>query len=168
MLTQQQKKIDFLNSSSSSSSTHNCNDHSHDHSTIHRSHVSTLGINIDHDTDNIDPIDIDTFEGWLGQLVWANVDQYQQDSDDDSASSQHHTSLDDTPEIYRVKGSIYASDDTTTKYALQGVHDIFEVIPSGVPWQKDEKKMTKLVIIGRHLDHQKIQQSFHKDVITNS
>lgn len=49
------------------------------------------------------------------------------------------------------------------KHALQGVHTLFEVRPSGVTWSPNEKHVTKLVFIGKGLDRDQLLNSFVKE-----
>lgn len=42
---------------------------------------------------------------------------------------------------------------------LQGVHDLFEGIPDR-PWNKDEKRVSKIVFIGRELNEESLKNGF--------
>ena len=53
-------------------------------------------------------------------------------------------------DIFRVKGILHARGDER-RHVLQGVHRILEIKPS-MPWW-DETPLSKLVFIGRHLEH---------------
>ncbi|GAA4354030.1 GTP-binding protein [Variovorax defluvii] len=57
-------------------------------------------------------------------------------------------------DIFRVKGILHVQGDDR-RHVLQGVHRILELKPS-FPWW-DETPASKLVFIGRHLQHEKLR-----------
>ena len=62
------------------------------------------------------------------------------------------------PNILRLKGIIAFKDDPE-RYVVQGVHMIIEGDHQR-PWKDHEKHETRLVFIGRELDHEKLVASF--------
>ncbi|PCI03952.1 MAG: cobalamin biosynthesis protein CobW [Hyphomicrobiales bacterium] len=64
----------------------------------------------------------------------------------------------DGPDILRLKGIISFKDDTD-RFVVQGIHMILEG-DSQREWGKDEKRESRLVFIGRNLDHEKLKRSF--------
>ena len=63
-------------------------------------------------------------------------------------------------DIFRCKG-VVAVKGEIEKHVLQGVHTLFNVEPiTGLNWTENEKKITKLVFIGRYLDEEKLKNSF--------
>ena len=61
-------------------------------------------------------------------------------------------------EIYRIKGFVLVSNKCMG-LVLQGVGDRFDYFYDRI-WQKDEIKQTKLVIIGKFLELEKIHSEF--------
>ncbi|GMH09164.1 hypothetical protein Nepgr_011004 [Nepenthes gracilis] len=62
-------------------------------------------------------------------------------------------------DLYRLKGvlSISGSDE---RYILQGVHSMLDGCP-GKSWGPDEKRISKLVFIGRHLDETALRKGLN-------
>jgi G3E family GTPase len=73
----------------------------------------------------------------------------------------------DAPVILRAKGmaSIIDSDE---KHIIQGVHDNFDIQPSGFNWEKDEKRIIKLVFIGKKLNHDHLKSQLSNALNSNS
>ena len=65
----------------------------------------------------------------------------------------------DGPDILRLKG-IVAFEGDDDRFVLQGVHMIVEGDHQR-PWRDDETRETRLVFIGRNLDHEKIERTFN-------
>lgn len=63
------------------------------------------------------------------------------------------------PNILRLKGIIAFKGDAE-RYVVQGVHMIVEGDHQR-PWKDGEKHESRLVFIGRDLDREKLEQSFH-------
>ncbi|KAF2078361.1 hypothetical protein CYY_000345 [Polysphondylium violaceum] len=63
--------------------------------------------------------------------------------------------------VFRVKGLLSIKDEPE-KYILQGVYATFEVLPSGINWEKDEPRQNKLVLIGESLSQSELEESFKK------
>ncbi|GAB4834809.1 hypothetical protein Ancab_033077 [Ancistrocladus abbreviatus] len=61
-------------------------------------------------------------------------------------------------DLYRLKGVLSVSD-SDQRYVLQGVHSMLDGSP-GKTWGPDEKRTTKLVFIGRHLDEAALRKGF--------
>lgn len=64
----------------------------------------------------------------------------------------------DGPDILRLKGIISFKDDPD-RFVVQGIHMILEG-DSQREWGVDEKRESRLVFIGRNLDHEKLERSF--------
>ena len=64
----------------------------------------------------------------------------------------------DGPNILRLKG-IIALEDDPDRYVVQGVHMIIEGDHQR-PWKDDEKRETRLVLIGRDLDAERLKRTF--------
>ncbi len=64
----------------------------------------------------------------------------------------------DGPDILRLKGIISFVDDPE-RYVIQGIHMLIEGDHQRV-WRQDEKRMSKLVFIGRKLDREKLERTF--------
>ncbi|KAL4199424.1 hypothetical protein AMTRI_Chr03g144910 [Amborella trichopoda] len=80
-------------------------------------------------------LDLDEVNDWLERLVEEKGD-----------------------DLYRMKGvlSIEGSDG---RYVFQGVHSMLDGVPSK-PWGPDEKRINKLVFIGRNLDETFLRKGF--------
>ncbi|WCJ29033.1 Cobalamin biosynthesis CobW-like protein [Euphorbia peplus] len=61
-------------------------------------------------------------------------------------------------DLYRMKGVLSVSD-TEQRYIFQGVHSVLDGCP-GKTWGPDEKRINKLVFIGRNLDETALRKGF--------
>ncbi|XP_020085534.1 uncharacterized protein LOC109708277 isoform X2 [Ananas comosus] len=61
-------------------------------------------------------------------------------------------------DLYRMKGVI-SVNESTGRYVLQGVHSMLDGCP-GKPWGPNEKRINKLVFIGRNLDEAALRKAF--------
>jgi len=111
------------------------NEHNHDHQ--HDDSVHTVAIVEEGD------VDLDAFRHWLGNFVWK----------DQQTADQF--------EIFRFKGVLSVRNEKQ-KYALQGVHELFDIEPAPIDWAENEKRVNKIVFIGRKLNQQTFTQSFVK------
>jgi G3E family GTPase len=66
------------------------------------------------------------------------------------------------PSILRCKG-ILAFKDDDKRFVLQGVHMILDGDHQR-EWKKDEKRLSRMVFIGRQLPEEKIRQGFESCV----
>lgn len=64
----------------------------------------------------------------------------------------------DGPNILRLKGIIAIKDDSE-RYVVQGVHMILEGDHQR-PWRNEEKRESRLVLIGRDLDEERLRRTF--------
>lgn len=80
-------------------------------------------------------IDLDELDDWLERLIEEKGE-----------------------DLYRYKGvlSVNGSDE---RYVIQGVHTMLDGCP-GKTWAPDEKRISKLVFIGRDLDETKLRKGF--------
>ena len=58
----------------------------------------------------------------------------------------------DAKNIFRTKGVLAFSGQGTTKYVFQGVHEQINFGPCDDPWKDGEKRISKLVFIGKGLN----------------
>merc|ERR1712137_1164804 len=84
------------------------------------------------------PLDEKKLISWLGKLLW----------DEESRSA----------DILRMKG-VLSFGTEACRFAIQGVHDIFDLSRTEVPWGNSER-ISKLVFIGRNLDEEALQSGF--------
>jgi G3E family GTPase len=119
---------------------HDCDDscahHDHDHGHHHHDHdhVAASGIaSVSLSTEKL--IDAKKLLPWLNALTQARG-----------------------PDILRLKG-IFAFPDEPKRFVVQGVHMIVEG-DTQRDWKPDEKRVSRLVFIGRNLDHDELEQSF--------
>jgi len=68
-------------------------------------------------------------------------------------------------DIYRMKG-IMSIEGVKEKFVFQGVHMIFDGSPLQ-PWGEDEKRVNRLVFIGKNLDRAEITKDFKACLVTN-
>ncbi|URE08241.1 hypothetical protein MUK42_03945 [Musa troglodytarum] len=61
-------------------------------------------------------------------------------------------------DLYRMKGVI-SVNDSTGRFVIQGVHSTLDGCPAK-PWGPDEKRISKLVFIGRNLDEAALRKAF--------
>mmetsp|Transcript_13551 Transcript_13551/g.12265 ORF Transcript_13551/g.12265 Transcript_13551/m.12265 type:complete len:482 (+) Transcript_13551:60-1505(+) len=57
-------------------------------------------------------------------------------------------------DLYRTKGVLAFSDQGDTKFVFQGVHEQINFGPTDKPWQEGEKRISKMVFIGKNLDYE--------------
>lgn len=57
-----------------------------------------------------------------------------------------------------MKG-VLSVNDSETRYVFQGVHSTLDGCP-GKAWGEDEKRINKLVFIGRNLDETALRKGF--------
>jgi G3E family GTPase len=123
---------------------HDCDDgcahHDHDHERGHdhyhdhdHDHVAASGIaSVSLSTER--PIDPNKLLPWLNALTQARG-----------------------PDILRLKG-IFAFPDEPKRFVVQGVHMIVEG-DTQRDWKPDEKRVSRIVFIGRNLDRAELEQS---------
>lgn len=80
-------------------------------------------------------LDLDELDDWLERLVEEKGD-----------------------DLYRMKG-VLSVNDSETRYVFQGVHSTLDGCP-GKAWGSDEKRINKLVFIGRNLDESALRKGF--------
>ncbi|CAA7406522.1 unnamed protein product [Spirodela intermedia] len=61
-------------------------------------------------------------------------------------------------DLYRMKGILSVSDPAG-RYVFQGVHSMLDGCP-GKPWEENEKRISKLVFIGKNLDEEALRKGF--------
>ncbi|KAL6651321.1 hypothetical protein ACP70R_010246 [Stipagrostis hirtigluma subsp. patula] len=61
-------------------------------------------------------------------------------------------------DLYRLKG-VLSVNESTGRFVFQGVHSMLEGCPA-TPWEPDEKRINKLVFIGRNLDEAALRKAF--------
>ncbi|KAJ6833923.1 uncharacterized protein M6B38_336875 [Iris pallida] len=80
-------------------------------------------------------LDLDEFNDWLERLVEEKGE-----------------------DLYRMKG-VVSVNDSTGRFVVQGVHSTLDGCPAK-PWGDDEKRINKLVFIGRNLDEAALRKAF--------
>lgn len=115
-----------------------CENHNHEHE-CHKGHHHH-----DHKHDSAvssvsivseGTLDLDELDDWLERLVEEKGD-----------------------DLYRMKG-VLSVNDSETRYVFQGVHSTLDGCP-GKAWGEDEKRINKLVFIGRNLDETALRKGF--------
>ncbi|MBY0563855.1 MAG: GTP-binding protein [Hyphomonadaceae bacterium] len=115
-------------------------DHDHDHDHAHHDHkhdhdhVAASGIaSVSLSTEKL--INPEKLLPWLNELTQARG-----------------------PDILRLKG-IFAFPDEPKRFVVQGVHMIVEG-DTQRDWKDDEKRLSRLVFIGRNLDREELERAF--------
>ena len=85
------------------------------------------------------PMDEKKLVNWLGKLLWENESN--------------------KADILRMKGVLNIGNEAC-RFALQGVHDIFDLSRTDVPW-KDSERVSKVVFIGRSLNEEELTKGFN-------
>ena len=122
-------------------------DHGHDHDHHHHDHKHThSGLKHYHDEEmqsvslrSEKPLDPDKFFPWVQNLVQT-----------------------DGPNILRCKGILSFKNDDD-RFVFQGVHMILDGDHQR-PWNKGEKRDSRIVFIGRNLPEDKIRQGFESSI----
>jgi len=121
---------------------HHHHDHKHEHKhkkIKHDSGVSSVGLTVEGE------MDIMMLNQWLGSFITTRGD-----------------------DLYRSKG-IFAIEGTDDKFVFQGVHMMMTMSTSaeGVikPWGENEKRVNKIVFIGKNLDREEIKIAFEGCVV---
>ena len=113
-------------------SDHDRHDHDHHHDHDH-DHVAASGIaSVALSTEKL--IDPNKLLAWLNALTQARG-----------------------PDILRLKG-IFAFPDEPKRFVVQGVHMIVEG-DTQRDWKADEKRVSRIVFIGRNLDHKELEDA---------
>jgi len=84
-----------------------------------------------------DSVNLAKVESWLEDLLWEKKS---------------------IMDIYRCKGILYIHDSDQV-HTLQAVREVYEVVPAR-KWSETESRMNKIVVIGRNLDINVLQDSF--------
>ncbi|KAI7840554.1 hypothetical protein COHA_005709 [Chlorella ohadii] len=128
--------------SSSSESEHECSGagcshHSHKHGHSHQHHDDAVSsVSISIEGD----MDLDKVNYWLGGLMEVKSN-----------------------DLYRMKG-VLAIKDFPARFVFQGVHMLFEGMPDR-EWKEGEKRVSKMVFIGKELDRQLIEEGFRECLV---
>ena len=62
-------------------------------------------------------------------------------------------------DFYRTKGILAFSDQGDTKFVFQGVHEQVNFGPAQSNWKEGEKRMSKMVFIGKNIDYEFLKTS---------
>eukprot|EP01111_Echinosteliopsis_oligospora_P013942 TRINITY_DN5142_c0_g1_i2.p1 TRINITY_DN5142_c0_g1~~TRINITY_DN5142_c0_g1_i2.p1 ORF type:complete len:371 (+),score=73.10 TRINITY_DN5142_c0_g1_i2:19-1131(+) len=128
-LTLIQPYLDIKNEEDSTCSHSSSEPHSHncDRPKTHQQDVQTISIYAEGE------IDYHEFNRWMGNYLWEE----------------------NPKNVFRIKGVVSVKDEKD-KFALQGVHELFTADPSGIPWEDNETKHSKIVFIGKQLNKEKL------------
>jgi G3E family GTPase len=144
------------------------------HKHKHTSAISTIALS------HSGSVDSSKMNAWLADVLWPN-----QDADDKVLRAMlekpneatHALPQDNKQRIYRIKGILsvlhdgvddiderYKTRDNldTRRHIVQAVHDLWDLhaASDGLRWGSDEERTCKLVVIGRHLQRDVLQQGF--------
>lgn len=63
-------------------------------------------------------------------------------------------------DVLRAKAMLWVEGEDR-KHILQAVHDLYDIVP-GPPWRDGERRCSKVVLIGRRLDHDALIAALHR------
>jgi G3E family GTPase len=112
------------------------------------------------------PLELRRFELWLAKILWekesADVFRMKVNIHNIHVTRERERERGDFKGSFCRQGvvSVSGSDE---KHMLQSVHTLFEVQPSCIPWGQNEKRESKIVIIGRNLHS--LAESFRREVL---
>jgi G3E family GTPase len=117
-------------------------DHSHDHGHAHKSEkkprkkhdlsgVGSVGFTLEGNLDSAE------FNKFMGELLQKSA-----------------------RDLYRSKGVLSFAGEGDTKFVFQGVHEQIVCQPALKTWEEGEKRINKMVFIGRNLDKAALETSF--------
>lgn len=104
-----------------------------DDEAVHTESVRTVGVSL------VPPVDLEKVRTFLDELLW------------EEGRSQH---------VYRMK-AILNVQGSTRRYVLQAVRELYDIV-EGRPWNEDEARESRMVVIGRTLDPTDLEQRFRK------
>ncbi|KAL4420551.1 hypothetical protein ABPG75_010207 [Micractinium tetrahymenae] len=127
--------------------THHSHEHEHSHGTAAGSGSALKAYQQKHD-DAVSSVsisiegdmDLDKVNYWLGGLMEVKSN-----------------------DLYRMKG-VLAIQDFPARFVFQGVHMLFEGMPDR-EWKEGEKRISKMVFIGKDLDADLIREGFQECVV---
>lgn len=111
-------------------------DHDHHHHHDHKHDDAVHSVSFTLDGD----LDLDKVNYWLGGLIELKSN-----------------------DLYRMKG-VLAIDTFDKRFVFQGVHMLFEGMPDR-PWKEGEKRVSKMVFIGKDLDADLIREGFEECLV---
>eukprot|EP00736_Rhodelphis_marinus_P004333 Rmarinus@m.29377 len=102
--------------------------------------------------------DVTLVNRWLAEILWESPEV-------DDETMEENTTPVSTPaqkgmEIFRMKG-VVCSKGNERKIVFQGVHTLFDY-EEGEPWKLSEKRLNRLVFIGRNLDENALRNGFRQ------
>ena len=68
-------------------------------------------------------------------------------------------------DLYRSKGVLAFTEEGDQKFIFQGVHENIQYSTALEEWKKEEPKISKVVLIGRNLDHDKLRTAWEKCIV---
>ena len=68
-------------------------------------------------------------------------------------------------DLYRTKGVLSFAGQGTQKFVFQGVHEQIDFGPAKTEWGKDEKRISKIVFIGRNIDRKFLQEKIEACIV---
>ncbi|KAI8887543.1 hypothetical protein K501DRAFT_175051, partial [Backusella circina FSU 941] len=110
--------------------------------------VQTICIQFNQQLDSLEPL-----ENWIQELLW---EKKISGTNDDA----------DPVTVLRLKGILYPPKDSTnadkkSRLVIQGVQDLYDIQPGMAGDDiKEDDTSSKIVLIGKNLDKQKISESF--------
>lgn len=117
-----------------------CKDHHHENGNVHHHEHHHHGHKHDSSVSSVSivsegALDLDEVDDWIERLIEEKGE-----------------------DLYRLKG-VLSIRDSDARYILQGVQSILDGCP-GKAWGADEKRINKLVFIGRNLDEIALRKGF--------
>ncbi|CAJ1942127.1 unnamed protein product [Sphenostylis stenocarpa] len=118
---------------------HKAHHHQHNHDHHHHDHVHDSAVSsvsiVAEGT-----LDLDEVDDWLERVIEEKGE-----------------------DLYRMKG-VLSVDGSDQRYVFQGVHSMLDGCP-GKTWEPNEKRINKLVFIGRNLDETALRKGFRGCIV---
>lgn len=92
------------------------------------------------------PVDLEKFRSFMDRLLW-DRDVHPED-------------------IYRVKGQINVAG-SNQKHVLQAVYELYNIVPT-IEWRGEEVRQTVVVVIGRNLKREKMNEWFQACLVPDA
>lgn len=109
-------------------------------------------------------VNIGALKDWLAALLWKDL---YTERPEEAAREQQEEDDEEEEEVYRMKGAMLSEDGTV--FYLQSVQRLFDLFPAAGPEPEQQSVQgSKLVILGRRLNEQRIRDSFHRILVSNT
>jgi G3E family GTPase len=132
-------------------------------------------------------VDLQKINSWLASILWPNQDEKDKvlraRLESKEVPTHKRKAETTTMQLFRVKGILSVKHSNleeedqpfvdgssavdTRRFIVQAVYDLWEINPASedLSWDAGEERSCKLVIIGRHLQHEELHRGFQACMI---